>query len=180
MEKNFFDDLSVTLSKTAKELSNKAEGFVGKQKIRGQILAEERAAERALAVLGKVIYDRYTDGAELEDDLVDLCTDVKNHYDKIAALKESAAEKSNKKICPSCGKNMVRDAAFCPYCGTAYPEPETTEEDEIIEVVNEDIEEISDAVEDAVEEVKAAVEEVKAVVEEIVEEAAEDSSETEE
>lgn len=165
MDTKFFDDLGLTLSKTAKELGEKAEGFYGKQKIRGQILVEERAAERALAELGKVIYDRYTEGEEMEEELADLCVNVKNHYDKIAALKENMAEKAKKKLCPSCGKAMELDAAFCPACGTAYPEPEEPEEtaeeelaEELAEEAAEVIEEISDTVEEAVEEVKAAVE----------------------
>lgn len=170
MDTRFFDDLSVTLTKTAKELSVKAEGFYGKQKVRGQILMEERAADRALAVLGKVIYDRYTEGMELEEELENLCVDVKNHYDKIAALKEMIADKAKKKVCPSCGKEMDRDAAFCPFCGNAYPKEEEAENSEEEAPVEEAMEDFSEAVEEAVEEVKSAVEEVKNVIDDIVEE----------
>lgn len=181
MDTKFFDTLSETLTKTAKELSVKTEGFYGKQKLRGQILTEQRAAEKALAAIGKVIYDRYMDGEEMEEALADLCVEVKNHNDKIDSLREEIADKAGKKICPACGKNMDRSAAFCPSCGNAYPEPveEEAEEEaeEIADVVEEAAESLAEAAEEAVDAIAGAADEVKAAMEEMVEEIKEEVTE---
>ncbi len=174
MDTKFFDSLAETLTKTAKELSGKTESFYGKQKLRGQVLTEQRAVEKALSAIGKVIYDRYEAGEEMAEDLADLCVEVKNHYDKIAALKDTIADKSGKKVCPSCGKSMGSDAA----CGAAYPEEEVVDVDaeEIFEAVDEAAEEVKEAagevVENLSEDLAEAAEEVKSAVEEMIEEVA--------
>lgn len=157
MDKKFFDNLSVTLTRTAKEVGEKAESFYGKQKMRAQIMTEEHAAEKALAALGSVIYKRAEAGEEFDEELKTLCENVKICYEKIEAMKKEMADKEGKKKCPSCGAMMDRDAVFCSSCGNAYPETaEEMEEEETEEAVEETAEEPMDdaeAVKEAVEEI---------------------------
>lgn len=122
MDNRFFEDLGETLSKTAKEFGERAESFCDKQRVRGQIAMEEHEAEKVLAEIGKVIFDRFTKEGLEEEDLAELCEKVKMHRDKTDALKEELAGLEGKKVCPACKKMMNREAAFCPNCGNPYPE----------------------------------------------------------
>jgi RNA polymerase subunit RPABC4/transcription elongation factor Spt4 len=127
MENNFFDDLGDTLSRTAKEFGERAESFYSKQKLRGQISMEERAADKALLEIGNAIYSRYAKGDEFDVRINGLCKRVDQYYQKIEELKNEIAGMDRKKICPACGKVIDRDAQFCSACGMAYPQEEDAE-----------------------------------------------------
>jgi RNA polymerase subunit RPABC4/transcription elongation factor Spt4 len=170
MDNRFFDDLSDTLSRTAKEFGDRAESFYSKQKLRGQITMEERAADKAMQEIGKAVYDRYAKGEEFDGKINELCKRVDQYYRKIEELKNEIAGMDKKKICPACGKVIDRDAQFCSYCGMAYPQEEDAE------VVDGEI--IDDGEADETETDEESVEEdTEEAEEESDEEAEEDSAE---
>ena len=129
MGNDFFDGLSETITRTAKEFGERAESLYETQKLRTRIAGEERLAEKAKADLGNLIYQRYETGEDLDDEIAALCEKIAQHYKKINDLKEKAANKRGQKICPSCQKEVDQEVAFCPYCGTpcANPAKEETE-----------------------------------------------------
>ena len=59
MAKDFFGSLGETLTKTAKELSGRAEEVYETQRLKNKISGEERQIEKAMADLGRIIYKRY-------------------------------------------------------------------------------------------------------------------------
>ena len=56
MAKDFFGTLGETLTKTARELSGRAEEVYETQRLRNKISGEERQINKAMADLGKIIY----------------------------------------------------------------------------------------------------------------------------
>ena len=132
MGNDFFDGLSETITRTAKEFGERAESLYETQKLRTRIAGEERLAEKAQADLGNLIYQRYETGEDVDDEIAAICEKIAQHYKKINDLKEKAANKRGQKICPSCQKEVDQEVAFCPYCGTpcanpAKEEPECSE-----------------------------------------------------
>ena len=59
MAKDFFGNLGQALSKTAKELSGRAEDVYETQRLKNKISAEERQIDKIMADLGKIVYQRY-------------------------------------------------------------------------------------------------------------------------
>lgn len=118
MANDFFDGLGETISRTARELSEKAENFYEVQKLRNQISGEERVVSKAMETLGRLIYKRYESGEAVDDEIAGICGEISKHMNKINELKGSAAGKAGQKICPSCHRTIDREVLYCPYCGT--------------------------------------------------------------
>lgn len=127
MGNDFFDGLSETLTRTAKEIGGKAESLYETQKLRNRISSEERLASKTMADIGKIIYKKYAGGEAMEGEVGDLCEKISQHMQMIAGLKEKLADMKGQKICPSCQKAVDRGASFCPYCGAICPAPEPEE-----------------------------------------------------
>ena len=130
MANDFFDSFGETISRTARELSEKAENFYEGQKLRNQISAEERVVSKAMERLGNIIYKRYEGGESVDDEIAGICGEISRHVSKIHELKGSAAGKAGQKICPTCHHAIDKEVFFCPFCGTACedkkekPQPE--------------------------------------------------------
>ena len=124
MAKDFFDELSDTITRTTKDLSKKAGQIYETQKIRSKISSEEQMIQKLKADIGNVIYEKYKDGAEVEDGLKGFCEEIQQHLHIIAGYKDAAAELKGQKICPACSKSVDRSVAFCPFCGSPCPTPE--------------------------------------------------------
>nr|WP_294530712.1 zinc ribbon domain-containing protein [uncultured Blautia sp.] len=128
MRKGFFDGLSETLTRTTKDLSKKAGQIYETQKIQSKVSGEEHMIEKLKSDIGNLIYSRYCEGAELDEELQNLCQEIRQHQDAITEYKDAAADLKGRKICPSCKRAVDKDVAFCPFCGTACPNPEPDEE----------------------------------------------------
>ena len=64
----------------------------------------------------------------MDEELQNLCQEIRQHMDAITEYKNAAADLKGRKICPSCKRAVEKDVAFCPFCGTACPNPEPKEE----------------------------------------------------
>lgn len=129
MGKTFLDDLGETITRTTKDLSKKAGKIYEAQKLQSRISGEERMIEKIKGDIGSLIYSRYKENTELDDELLVLCEEIDQHLAAIRGYKDEMADLKGRKICPSCGKSVDRDAAFCSYCGTACPNPEPVKEE---------------------------------------------------
>lgn len=180
MAKDFFGSLSETISKTARELSGRAEEAYETQRIKNKISAEERQVEKAMADLGRIIYKRYKAEIPVDDAQKALCEQIDQRMEQIAKYKSDISELKVKckRFCPSCGSPIDKNAAFCSQCGAACPteEPEEEAGEDVIEGTAEEVEEVrDDVIEETAEEVmEAAAEEAS---EEISEETAEENTE---
>ena len=148
----FFDGLGETISRTAKDLSERAEVIYETQKIRSKISSEERIVEKAKADIGNLIYQKYLKDEKFEEEIENLCEEITQHMKQVSHLKDKVASLKGEKICPVCGKSMEKDMLFCPHCGTecAVSEPEKSadcdtvpeegkEEESSEEIVEEDL-----------------------------------------
>ena len=180
MAKDFFGSLSETISKTARELSGRAEEAYETQRIKNKISGEERQVEKAMADLGRIIYKRYKAEIPVDDAQKALCEQIDQRMEQIAKYKSDISELKVKckRFCPACGSPINKNAAFCSQCGAACPteEPEEKAGDDVIEGTAEEVEEArDDVIEETAEEVmEAAAEEAS---EEISEETAEENTE---
>lgn len=129
MGNDFFDGLSETITRTAKEFGERAESLYEVQKLRSRISGEERLAEKARADLGNLVYQRYENGESVDGEIAALCEEITQHLEKIKELKQKAAGRRGQKICPSCHKAVDQEAAFCPYCGTPCPNSKRQEKE---------------------------------------------------
>lgn len=91
MAKDFFGNLGQALSKTAKELSGRAEDVYETQRLKNKISAEERQIDKIMADLGKIVYQRYKEEVRVDDAQKALCeqidhTDIR-HVKQIAIIK---------------------------------------------------------------------------------------------
>lgn len=126
MAKDFFGTLGETITKTARELSGRAEEVYETQRIRNRISGEKRQIEKAMADLGKIIYKRYKDGIPLDEEERTLCEQIDQRMEEIEKYKEQMNDVKGKRFCPSCGNPIGKYDAYCSACGAACPvqEPE--------------------------------------------------------
>ncbi len=87
MANDFFDSFGETISRTARELSEKAENFYEVQKLRNQISAEERVVSKTMERLGSIIYKRYEGGEPVDDEIAGICGEISRHVSKIHELR---------------------------------------------------------------------------------------------
>lgn len=166
MAKDFFGSLGETLTKTAKELSRRAEEVYETQRLKNKISGEERQIEKAMADLGRIIYKRYKKEIPVDDAQKALCEQIDQRMEQIEKYKTDISELKvkNKRFCPSCGSPLAKDDAFCSQCGAACPtvEPEEDAGDDVIEGTAEEVaeetatEETDETVEEAAEAEEAA------------------------
>ena len=124
MARDFFEELSDTITRTTKDLGKKAGQIYEIQKIRSRIASEEQMVQKLKADIGNVIFEKYKEGAEVEESLRGFCEEIQQHMDIIMGYRDSAAELKGQKICPACGKSVDRSVSFCPFCGSVCPTPE--------------------------------------------------------
>lgn len=163
MGTDFFDELGETLTRTAKELGERAELIYGTQKLRNKIASERRIIDKTMADLGNILYKSYTSGAELDENQRRLCEQIDQHFEEIEKCKESMANLRGKKICPSCKETVDRSVAFCPHCGASCPDPEpesATAEEDIVEDVADFAERAAEVAENFAEKTAEAAEDL--------------------
>ena len=185
MARDFFDELSDTITRTTKDLGKKAGQLYETQKIRSKISSEEQIVQKLKADIGNVIFEKYKEGAELDEALKGFCEEIQQHLDIIAGYRDSAAELKGQKICPACGRHVDRSVSFCPFCGsvcpTPQPETETAEGDVIDSETEETVaEETAAEAENEAEEAEKTAAEAENEAEKAEETAAEAENEAEE
>lgn len=165
MAKDFFGSLGETLTKTAKELSGRAEEVYETQRLRNKISGEERQVEKAMADLGRIIYKRYKEEVPVDDAQKALCEQIDQRMEQIEKYKTDISELKirSKRFCPSCGNPIEKGAAFCSQCGAACPteEPEEEAGDDVIEGTAEEVVAEAETVEATTEETTESVEEAE-------------------
>ena len=83
MARDFFDELSDTITRTTKDLGKKAGQLYEAQKIRSKISSEEQMVQKLKADIGNVIFEKYKEGAEVEEALKGFCEEIEQHLDII-------------------------------------------------------------------------------------------------
>ncbi len=167
---DFFGNLKKNLTETAEKVAKKTgevadvvakktEDVVEVTKIKNQIRTMERNNERDLTDIGKMIYESYKNGEEVDEKFVELCAAIKDREVEMIKLDKEVAELKGKDVCPECKNHVDNDAAFCPKCGA-----KVEREVEVVDVEVEDVNDIAEVVDEVAEEI------VEEVAEEVFEE----------
>lgn len=159
---DFFGNLKGNLESLGKTISEKAEVVAKKteeavevvakkteetvevQKIKSQIRVMERNNERDFQDIGKIVYERYQKGKEIDAEFVELCEAISEREESIDNYKKQVAEIRGLDVCPSCKAHVEANVVFCPKCG-AKIEEECCDEDEF---EDEDFKEVAEETED--------------------------------
>ena len=144
-------NLGKTISEKAEVVTKKTEEAVEIQKIKSQIRVMERNNARDFEHIGKMIYDRFKKGSEVDTDFVELCEAIEEREASIEAAKKQVAAIKGLDVCPNCKEHLEPTVVFCPKCG-AKVEDVAEEAFEAEDIVEEVVDEIKEAAEDLFEE----------------------------
>lgn len=145
--RTFFEDLGKRLGETAETVTTKAGEAVEIQKLKNQVRILERDIEEDLAEIGRMVYEQFKAGDDVDEETAAFCEAVKSREDSIAEYKQKIITLKGCIKCEACGKDLVKDMAYCPYCGAKAPE----------KIVEDIVEEAEEAAENTAEEAESAV-----------------------
>lgn len=141
--KDFWEDLGKRIGETAENMTNKAGEAIEIQRLKSQIRGMARENAVNMIDLGKIVYEHYKAGEEVEEAARGYCDAIKEREKSIAQYEKEISKIRGAHECPNCGKLIQTGMSFCPYCGEKVVEEEETEEQ---------TQEQADATEDAVNE----------------------------
>ncbi|MGO5052771.1 zinc ribbon domain-containing protein [Lachnospiraceae bacterium LCP25S3_G4] len=135
--KEFFEDLGKKITETAETVGKKTEEMVEIQRIRSQIRTMERNNDRDWVDLGKMIYERFKDGAVIDGEYLELCQEIGKRVDSITEFEKQIADLKGMGNCEKCHARVSKDMVYCPNCGAR-----TYEEDQDMKVTTPVSEEV--------------------------------------
>jgi len=128
---DFFEDLGKKITETADMITKKTERVMEIQKLQNQIRNLERANERDLRDLGRMVFVAYKTDGDVKEPYHELCENLKQREEMIEDLKNQLEELRGSGKCPECNATVQDDMAFCPQCGAKLVKE--TPEDDIFE-----------------------------------------------
>jgi DNA-directed RNA polymerase subunit RPC12/RpoP len=114
----FFENIGKKVGGAAQAAAKKSGELVEVTKLNVSIGTEEDKIEKLYAQMGKLIYEKYITTGTADEELVEICEQIKVHEDSIKALRSKIAEIKQVKSCSNCGAEMAKDQVFCAECGT--------------------------------------------------------------
>lgn len=112
-----FDNLGKKIGDLAQNAAKKSGDMVEVTKLNINIKTEEDSIEALYDEIGKYCYIRYEAGNENDSSIVELCDKIKDHKEKIGALKDKINEIKNVFLCEKCGSEISKTSTFCGSCG---------------------------------------------------------------
>ncbi|MCQ2416874.1 MAG: zinc ribbon domain-containing protein [Oscillospiraceae bacterium] len=117
----FFDDLTASVSRTAKQVSENAKTMADKNRIKKDITSTENELRNRFCDIGEHFYNENVDNPPAEFAEV---------FAAIAELKAARAQKQHELelidgtvMCQNCGASIALGSKFCPQCGATAPAP---------------------------------------------------------
>lgn len=99
------------------KLGKQANTMVETQKTNSSINTEKSNIKKIYTQIGEKLYASYDEKGEVDNEYMELCEQIKQSQEKIVELKDHLLEISGKRICSQCGKEIEKEAQFCPLCG---------------------------------------------------------------
>lgn len=112
------DNFTKRVSDTAKAAAKKSGNVVELTRLNMNIGAEEEKIKKLHSEMGKLLYDVYLDGEQINEDLVPYCEKIDVIYGTIEEMKTKILELRNVKACVECGHELEIEMAFCYKCGS--------------------------------------------------------------
>ena len=169
--KDFWEDLGKKIGETAETMTNRAGDAIEIQRLKGQVRTLARGNAVDLMALGKMIYDRFKEGEEVEEAAKGLCEAIRTREENMNAYEKKIARIKGACECSNCGKMVAKDMLFCPYCGekvntSVFDDAEEEGTDEAADIFADEAEEdaYGEKLKEAAEECADAVKEKAADV----------------
>lgn len=115
--KDFWEDLGKRIGETAENMTAMAGDAIEIQRLKSQVRNLARGNAVDLMELGRMIYDRYKAGEEVEENAKAFCDAIKDREASMDEYEKKIAKIKGAFECPNCGKMVSKDMAYCPYCG---------------------------------------------------------------
>lgn len=114
-----FDQISASVSKTAKQVSGSAKVLADKNRIRRDLAAMENEMRNRFRDIGEKYYQETRENPDpAYQELFDALRELQN---SLAAKQHELEALEGMVTCPECGRPMANDAKFCPNCGATAP-----------------------------------------------------------
>lgn len=110
-------------------VAKKTEQTVEVQKLKSQISVMERNNDRDYKDIGKIVYDKFKKGEEVDETFMELCEAIAAREESIEELKREMAEVKGLDVCHKCGEHIEPSAKYCPKCGTKVNDEAEFEEE---------------------------------------------------
>ncbi len=78
-----FDEWGQKAKEVASDIGKRAQDSLEVQKIKGDIRSLNRSNERDMQEIGKIIYDKYTKGESVDEDVTGLCDGIQGREEEI-------------------------------------------------------------------------------------------------
>lgn len=85
---DFFDDLGKRITETADDVVKRTQDVMEVQKIKSQIRTMRRSSERDYVDMGKIIYEKFTQGEVVDEAFIGFCEEIEKREEKIAEYEE--------------------------------------------------------------------------------------------
>jgi len=112
-----FDKFTNKVTDTARAAAKKSGELVEASKLNAAINQENEKVAIQYETIGKLIYERYSNGERLSEDINSKCNEIVDIKTNIQGLKDRVIELKNIKICKNCSHEIEEDVIFCPNCG---------------------------------------------------------------
>lgn len=123
------DSITRKVSDTAKAAAKISGSVVEITKLNMSINAEEEKIRKLYTEIGKQLYEDYTDGKAVSEELLRKCVKIDEIFENIADMKDKILELRNVKACPNCGTILDIEMEYCHKCGKKQEDiPEAEEE----------------------------------------------------
>ncbi|HEY8350622.1 MAG TPA: zinc-ribbon domain-containing protein [Clostridia bacterium] len=129
MEVSVLDSITRKVTDTAKAAAKISGSVVEITKLNMSINAEEEKIRKLYTEIGKQLYEDYTDGKAVSEELLRKCVKIDEIFENIADMKDKILELRNVKACPNCGTILDIEMEYCHKCGKKQEDiPEAEEE----------------------------------------------------
>lgn len=126
----FFDKLSEASQKTIA----KAKNMTDTSKLNSMISNEERIITDQYIQIGKLYVSLHKE--DHEENFTEMINAIANAEAKIKDYKKQIQGIKGMQCCEKCGAEVVKDAAFCSFCGAAMPKVQAPVENDVVKCEN--------------------------------------------
>lgn len=92
-------------------------GFFGTTKLNRQVAREEEKVEKLESDIGALVYQKFTRGEKVDEELVAHCQEIGKVRQGIEELQEKIRQLKAMKKCGACAAEIDEEQTFCSKCG---------------------------------------------------------------
>jgi hypothetical protein len=115
--KDNLSKLAKTVGEGATAVAKKSGDMVEVTKLNLAIQSEVDGIKSMYSDIGAMIYKKYEDGEQLDEDIITICEKIKDKEDIVTELKQKVLYIKNIKMCANCKTELSPEIIFCPKCG---------------------------------------------------------------